>query len=45
VSIQQLLEDKSMLAKLSSELTGLTKPLAEKKASEEVAKIAIEMLP
>jgi lipid A disaccharide synthetase len=44
VSIEQLLEDNDKLAQLSGELTKLTKPLAEKKASMEVAKIAIEML-
>jgi len=44
-SIRQLLEDKGKLARLSSELTGLTKPLAEKKACREVATIAVDMLP
>jgi len=43
-SIRQLLKDKGKLAQLSSELTGLTKPLAEKKACREVAKIAVDML-
>jgi lipid-A-disaccharide synthase len=43
-SIQQFLEDKGKLVKLSSELTKLTKPLAEKKACREVAKIAVDML-
>jgi lipid-A-disaccharide synthase len=43
-SIEELLQDKDMLAQLSRELTGLTKPLAEKKACLEVANIAIEML-
>lgn len=43
-SIEQFLEDKDKLAQLSSELTKLTKPLAEKKACREVANIAIEML-
>ncbi|MBN2593581.1 MAG: lipid-A-disaccharide synthase [Sedimentisphaerales bacterium] len=43
-SIEQLLQNKDRLAQLSSELTGLTKPLAEKNASREVAKIAVEML-
>jgi lipid-A-disaccharide synthase len=43
-SIEQLLQDKGKLAQLSGELTRLTKPLAEKKASREVAKIAIDML-
>ena len=43
-SIKQLLQDKDKLAQLSSELTRLTKPLAEKKACREVAKIAVDML-
>ena len=43
-SIEQLLQDNDKLAKLSIELTRLTEPLAEKKASREVAKIAIEMM-
>ena len=43
-SIKQLLQDKDKLAKLSSELTRLTEPLAEKKACREVAKIAVDML-
>lgn len=43
-SIEQLLQDRDKLAQLSSELTGLTRPLAEKKACREVAKIAVEML-
>lgn len=43
-SIEQLLQDRDKLAQLSSELTKLTIPLAEKKASREVAKIAVEML-
>jgi lipid-A-disaccharide synthase len=44
-SIEQLLQDNDKLVQLSGELTRLTEPLAEKKASEEVAKIAVEMLP
>jgi lipid-A-disaccharide synthase len=43
-SIEQLLQDNNKLAWLSGELTKLTKPLAEKKAGREVAKIALEML-
>ena len=43
-SIEQLLQDRDMLARVSNELIGLTGPLAEKKAGHEVAKIAIEML-
>jgi lipid-A-disaccharide synthase len=43
-SIEQLLQDTDKLANISSELTGLSKPLAEKKACREVAKIAVEML-
>jgi len=43
-SIEQLLQDNDKLAQLSGELTGLAEPLAEKKASREVAKIAVEML-
>jgi lipid-A-disaccharide synthase len=43
-SIEQFIEDKGKLAQLSSELTRLAKPLAEKKAGQEVANIAIEML-
>ncbi len=43
-SIQQFLEDKGKLAQLSSELTSLTKPLTEKKACREVAKIAVDTL-
>ena len=40
-SIDRLVQDKNALGKLSSKLTELTKPLAEKKACEEVAKIAL----
>jgi lipid-A-disaccharide synthase len=43
-SIEQILQDNNKMAQLSGELTKLTKPLAEKKASREVAKIAIDML-
>ena len=43
-SIEQLLQDNDKLVQLSGELTRLTEPLAEKKASREVAKIAIEMM-
>jgi len=43
-SIEQLLEDNNKLAQLSGELIKLGEPLAEKKAGEEVAKIAVGML-
>ena len=43
-SITQLLDDSDSLAQISSELIQLAKPLAEKKACEEVAEIVIEML-
>jgi lipid-A-disaccharide synthase len=43
-SIENLLQDSNKMAQLSGELTRLTEPLAEKKASLEVAKIALEML-
>jgi len=43
-SIDRLVQDKNALQKLSSELTELTKPLAEKKACEEVAKIVLREL-
>jgi lipid-A-disaccharide synthase len=43
-SIEQFLEDSDKLAQISDELTKLTEPLAGKKASREVAKIAVEML-
>ncbi len=43
-SIEQLLEDNDKLAQLSGELIELVEPLAEKKACEEVAKIAVGML-
>jgi len=42
--IEQFMENKDQLAQISGELTKLTEPLAKKKAREEVAKIAIEML-
>ena len=42
--IDQLVQDKNALVRISSELTELTKPLAEKKACEEVAKIALREL-
>jgi lipid-A-disaccharide synthase len=44
-SIAQLIENNETLAQVSDELTKLTMPLARKKACEEVAKIAVEMLP
>jgi lipid-A-disaccharide synthase len=43
-SIEQFLQDSDKLAQISSSLTKLTKPLAEKKAGKEVAKIVVEML-
>jgi lipid-A-disaccharide synthase len=43
-SIEQLLEDSSKLTQLSGELIKLVEPLAEKKACQEVAKIAVGML-
>ncbi len=43
-SIEQLLGDRGKLAQISSSLTKLTQPLAKKKAREEVAKMALEML-
>ena len=43
-SIEQCIEDNDKLAQISNELTKLTLPLAQKKARDEVAKIAIEML-
>jgi lipid-A-disaccharide synthase len=42
--IERFMENKEELAQISGELTKLTEPLAGKKAREEVAKIAIEML-
>ena len=43
-SIEQLLQDKDGLGKISRELTALTEPLAKKKACEETAKIAVREL-
>jgi lipid-A-disaccharide synthase len=43
-SIENLVQDSSKMAQLSGELTKLTEPLAKKKASREVAKIAIAMM-
>jgi len=43
-SVEQLLEDKNKLAKISAELIELTEPLAEKKAGREAAQIVVEML-
>jgi lipid-A-disaccharide synthase len=43
-SIEQLLQDSDKLAQTSNSLTRLTEPLAKKKAREEVAKIAVQML-
>lgn len=44
-SIEQLLRDNGKLAQVSKALTHLAEPLAVKNACEEVAKIAVEMLP
>jgi lipid-A-disaccharide synthase len=43
-SIEQLLQDSDRLARISRSLTTLTEPLTQKKAREEVAKIAVEMM-
>ena len=43
-TIERLLEDKDRLAQTSGELIRLVRPLAEKKAGEETAKIVVEML-
>jgi lipid-A-disaccharide synthase len=43
-SIENLVQDNSKMAQLSGELTRLTEPLAKKKASREVANIAVEMM-
>lgn len=43
-SIENLVQDSSKMAQLSGELARLTEPLAEKKASREVARIAVEMM-
>jgi lipid-A-disaccharide synthase len=43
-AIDSLLDDRDKLAQISSSLRELVEPLAEKKACEEVAKIAIEMM-
>ena len=43
-SIEQLIASNGKLARLSRDLTELTAPLARKKARDEVAKIAVEML-
>jgi len=43
-AIEQLLEDRNRLAQISSELIELVEPLAEKKACEEVAEMAVKML-
>jgi len=42
-TIEHLLEDSNSLSQISGELINLAKPLAEKKASEQVADIALEM--
>ena len=43
-AIVQLTEDRNKLARISEELIKLVEPLAEKKASKEVAQIVVEML-
>ena len=43
-AIKQLTEDRNKLAQISEELIKLVEPLAEKKASEEVAQIVVKML-
>ncbi len=43
-SIESLLDDSDKLAQVSDELLKLAAPLAKKKASDEVAKIAIKMM-
>jgi lipid-A-disaccharide synthase len=44
-SIEQLLEDKDMLAQVSGELIKLAEPLTGKKACDEVAEVVAGMLP
>ncbi len=43
-TIEHLLEDSDSLSKISGDLINLVKPLAEKKASDEVAEIVMKML-
>ncbi|MCK4292188.1 MAG: lipid-A-disaccharide synthase [Planctomycetes bacterium] len=43
-SIERLLADRDKLAEISGALTELTKPLGEKKAGQEVARVVVEML-
>ena len=43
-TIERLLQDRNRLAQTSTELIKLVEPLAEKNASEETAKIVVEML-
>ncbi len=43
-SIEHLLDDSDSLSQLSEDLINLVKPLAEKKASDEVAKLILDML-
>jgi lipid-A-disaccharide synthase len=43
-SIEQILNDSDRLAQISGELIDIVEPLAQKKASDEVAKIAFQML-
>ena len=44
-AIEQLVENDEKLVQVSDELTKLTLPLAQKKACDEVAEIALEMVP
>jgi lipid-A-disaccharide synthase len=43
-TIKHLLDDSDSLTQLSEDLINLVKPLAEKKASDQVAKIVVDML-
>jgi len=43
-SVEQLLEDRDRLTQISDELIKLAEPLAQKKASEQVAELILEML-
>jgi len=43
-SIEQFLDNKDTLARISSELISLVEPLAAKKAGDKVADVVIEML-
>ena len=43
-AVDKLLKDKNELTRISSDLIGIVEPLTKKKARDEVAKIALEML-